>query len=194
MAPLFTHDRAVWVLIGFSLIFWRVVESALEGRSSARGRNSPEWSYFCIIALLLASLVGSIAASVAGVATIAGPPWWPVIAGVTLIWIGSAFRAWSIFTLGRFFKVMVVIQDDHQVIERGPYRVLRHPSYLGSIIAMTGLGLAEGDWASMAIALLGTSAAFMIRIQVEERTLLRELGEDYAAYAQRTARLLPGVY
>jgi protein-S-isoprenylcysteine O-methyltransferase Ste14 len=194
MRPLFAHDPAVWIMIGASLILWNAVELALGGRASSQGRSAPEWSFFCIALLVCGSLGGSIAASLGHVATIAGPRWWPVIAGLVLIWAGLAFRAWAISTLGRFFKVMVVIQEDHRVIERGPYRRLRHPSYLGSIVAMTGLGLAEGDWVSMAVMLLGTLSAFLIRIRVEERTLLHELGDEYAAYTQRTARLMPGVY
>lgn len=105
-----------------------------------------------------------------------------------------AFRSWSIYTLGRFFKLTVVIQDDHRVIDSGPYKFVRHPSYIGSIVAMTGLGLAEGDWVSVAIMFLGTLTAFVLRIRIEERTLAAELGEEYVAYSQRTARLLPGVY
>jgi protein-S-isoprenylcysteine O-methyltransferase Ste14 len=199
VSPLFAHEPAVWILVFVSISIWRVVESASEGRLSHRlsRKREPaprEWSFYWIVLLLLASVIGSIATGLARVATIPGPPWWPVIAGTILIWLGLAFRAWSIITLGRFFKVMVVIQDDHQVIDHGPYRLLRHPSYLGMIVAMTGLGLAEGSWASVAIAACGTAAAFVVRIYVEEHAMLQELGEDYAAYMQRTSRLLPGIY
>jgi protein-S-isoprenylcysteine O-methyltransferase Ste14 len=140
------------------------------------------------------SLAAGIVVSVHDVAPIAGDSWGPVAAGLLLIWTGLAFRTWSIHTLGRFFKLTVVIQDGHRVIDHGPYRLLRHPSYLGMIVAMTGLGVTEGDWASTAIMLSGTLAAFLMRIRVEERTLLAELGDEYAAYAKRTARLLPGVF
>jgi protein-S-isoprenylcysteine O-methyltransferase len=194
MRPLFAHEPVVWVLIGASLIVGQLVEVALGKRPSARGRNTPEWSFFCVMLLLYGSLAGSIAASFQGLAPIPGPPWWPVLAGLVMIWVGLAFRDWAIFTLGRFFKVMVVIQPDHRVVDRGPYRWMRHPSYLGLIVALTGLGLAEGDWVSVSIALLGILAAALIRIRVEERVMLQELGEEYATYAQRTARLLPGVY
>jgi protein-S-isoprenylcysteine O-methyltransferase Ste14 len=194
MGPLFTHEPLIWILIGASLTFWHFVEVRLGGREGSKGRNSSERSLLVIAALVLASLIGAIFASANHLATIAGGSWWPVVLGFVLIWGGLAFRAWSIYTLGRFFKLTVVIQDDHRVIETGPYRVLRHPSYLGSIIAMTGIGFTEGDWISVAIMLLGTLTAFVIRIRIEERTLLEELGESYAAYSKRTARLLPGVY
>jgi protein-S-isoprenylcysteine O-methyltransferase Ste14 len=194
MEPLFTHEPLIWVVVGASLTFWHFVEVRLGGRESAKGRNASDPSLLMIGVLMLASLVGAIFASAAHLAPIAGGSWWPVVVGLVMIWGGLAFRAWSIYTLGRFFKLTVVIQDDHRVIETGPYRVLRHPSYLGSIVAMTGVGFTEGDWVSVAIMLLGTLTAFVIRIRIEERTLLQELGSEYAAYSQRTARLLPGVY
>lgn len=194
MGPLFTHEPLIWILVGASFTFWHFVEVRLGARESSRGRDSSERSLLVIVALVLASFVGAIFASANHLAPIDGGSWWPVVVGLVMIWGGLAFRAWSINTLGRFFKLTVVIQEDHRVIETGPYRLLRHPSYLGSIVAMTGLGVVEGDWVSVAIMFFGTLTAFVIRIRVEERTLLNELGEAYVAYSQRTARLLPGVY
>ncbi len=194
MGPLFAHKPLIWVLLGVSFTFWHFVEARLGGRESAKGRDSSERSLLAIGALVLVSAVAAILASVGQLATIAGDTWWPVVAGFALIWGGLAFRSWSIYTLGRFFKLTVVIQDDHRVIDSGPYKFVRHPSYIGSIVAMTGLGLAEGDWVSVAIMFLGTLTAFVLRIRIEERTLAAELGEEYVAYSQRTARLLPGVY
>ena len=105
-----------------------------------------------------------------------------------------AFRAWAVFTLGHFFKLMVVIQEDHRVIDRGPYRWLRHPGYLAIIVGSIGFGLGWGDWSSVAIMFVGSFVAFAIRIQIEERALRDGLGEEYAAYASRTAKLIPGVF
>jgi protein-S-isoprenylcysteine O-methyltransferase Ste14 len=195
VSPLFTHEPAVWILIVVSTLIWRTAESAAEGRfSKTWSPTPPDGSFYWINLLLLVSLAGSIAAGFGQVAPIAGPPWWPVIAGTALLWAGFALRTWSILTLGRFFKLSVVIQDDHQVIDRGPYRMLRHPSYLGLIVAVTGFGLATGSWASAAIALFGMVAAFAVRIPIEERAMLRELGEPYASYMRRTARLVPWLY
>ncbi len=194
MRPLFAHNLIVAVLIFGSMILLRLSEVASGRRSSAREDGTLEWSLVCILLLIAVSLAGATVVSLAGVATIPGAPWWPVIAGLVLMWAGLAFRAWAVFTLGRFFQLTVIVQEDHRVIERGPYRWLRHPSYLGLIVAFTGMGLAMGDWASAAILLLGTLTAFLIRIEVEERALLQELGSEYAAYTQRTARLLPGLF
>jgi protein-S-isoprenylcysteine O-methyltransferase Ste14 len=192
--PLFAHNQTVVALATGSMVLWQAVQIAVSRRWGSGGRSSLEWSFVLIIAIASASIVGSIVVAHHHVATISGDPWWPVIAGLILISIGSGFRTWAIATLGHFFKIMVVIQDDHHIVERGPYRHLRHPAYLGSTLAITGFGLTEGDWVSVAILSLGALLAFVIRIRVEERALLDALGEPYAAYAQRTSRLIPGLY
>jgi protein-S-isoprenylcysteine O-methyltransferase Ste14 len=195
MRPLFAHDLFVVALAWVNLLIWWPIQLATAKRhGGSADRSSREWSLLYIALLLAASFAGSIAVADHHVATIGGAPWWPVIAGLIVSSIGSGFRTWAIATLGNFFKLTVTIQEEHRVIESGPYRYLRHPSYLGGIVALVGFGLMEGDWLSVAIMLLGSVIAFVIRIRIEERTLLESLGEPYAAYTQRTSRLIPGLY
>lgn len=194
MGPLFAHKPLIWVALVASFVFWHFVEARLGAFERTKGDKPRERSLIAIGVLMLASYVAAVLASVNGLATIDGNAWWPVVLGFALLWSGLALRSWSIHTLGRFFELTVVVQEDHRVIESGPYRVLRHPSYSGILLATIGVGLVEGDWVSLAIMLLGPLAAFVLRIRIEERTLISELGEEYVAYSQRTARLLPGVY
>jgi protein-S-isoprenylcysteine O-methyltransferase Ste14 len=194
MRPLFAHDPAVVALAFGSLALWSVIQGAVKRRLSPEGRSAPEWSALWVAVLMLGSLVGSVVIADNHVAPIGGNPWWPVIVGLILMCVGSGFRTWAMVTLGEFFKLTVTIQENHRVVEGGPYRLVRHPSYLGGIVAMVGFGLMEGDWVSVALILLATLAALAVRIRVEERTLLTELGEPYAAYARRTSRLIPGLY
>lgn len=97
-------------------------------------------------------------------------------------------------TLGRFFTTTVEIQPDHQVIETGPYAFVRHPSYLGGLLSVVGIGLGLGDWASLLCCAAFGTAAFVQRIKVEEVTLRQALGQPYEAYATKHARLLPGIW
>ena len=53
------------------------------------------------------------------------------VSGIFLIWLGILFRFWSIRTLGKYFRTLVLIHDDHKLITTGPYRYLRNPSYTG---------------------------------------------------------------
>jgi protein-S-isoprenylcysteine O-methyltransferase Ste14 len=204
--PLLLHDHAAAVAFYASVLSAPVVEGAARvrarapalgdtSRTSRTSRTSQDWSMFFILAAIAASVSGGYVIMRLQITPFPGADvLWPLVVGLAMMWIGVALRVWAVLTLGRFFKLVVVVQDDHHVIDHGPYRWLRHPSYLGVIIALCGIGVAEGTWLGVAVMLLLPLAAFVVRIRVEERALLQALGEDYAAYAHQTARLIPGLY
>ena len=114
--------------------------------------------------------------------------------GIAVLLAGGALRWYSIIYLGRFFTVNVAIAPDHRLIDGGPYRRVRHPSYTGALLTFLGLAICMQNWASLLILMTGTTVAFLYRIRVEERALSDAFGERYRQYMQRTARLIPGVY
>ena len=116
------------------------------------------------------------------------------IAGVVLFVAGLLLRWWAIITLGRFFTVDVTIEKDHELVERGPFRVIRHPSYTGVLLAFVGFALTLHNWAALLVMLVPIFAAFIRRMNVEEEALSRALGSRYADYMRRTKRLVPFVY
>src|SRR5438045_1141965 len=92
--------------------------------------------------------------------------------GIALIGIGMVIRATAILTLRRYFTVQVTIDPSHELIDRGLYRFLRHPSYTGALVSFIGLGFAFGSWLSLAIIIVAASVGFAYRIRVEERALV----------------------
>jgi protein-S-isoprenylcysteine O-methyltransferase Ste14 len=116
------------------------------------------------------------------------------MAGVVLFVAGVALRWWAIITLGRFFTVDVVVEKDHEVVERGPFRLVRHPSYAGVLLAFVGFALTLRNWLALFIILLPIFGVFLHRMKVEEQALSRALGTRYTDYMKRTKRLVPGVY
>jgi protein-S-isoprenylcysteine O-methyltransferase len=116
------------------------------------------------------------------------------LVGVVLFVAGLLLRWWSIVKLGRFFTVDVTIAKDHELVDSGPYRLLRHPSYTGLLMAFLGFALRLGNWAAALVLFVPISAAFLYRIHVEEDALRAALGEGYAAYSRRSKRLVPFVY
>jgi protein-S-isoprenylcysteine O-methyltransferase Ste14 len=114
--------------------------------------------------------------------------------GIILILVGIALRWYAIYTLGRFFTRDVATQAGQVVIQTGPYRLIRHPSYAGLLIAMFGLGLALTNWASLIALVVITTIGFLFRISIEERALVEALGEPYRHYMQRTRRLIPFIW
>ena len=114
--------------------------------------------------------------------------------GVIMFVAGLLLRWWAIITLGRFFTVDVTIEKDHELVERGPFRLVRHPSYTGVLLAFVGFALTLRNWAALLIILVPIFAAFVRRMNVEEEALSRALGSRYAEYIRRTKRLVPFVY
>jgi protein-S-isoprenylcysteine O-methyltransferase Ste14 len=112
-----------------------------------------------------------------------------------LLFLGGLILRWySIGYLGRYFTVDVSISAEHKLIDSGPYRYIRHPTYAGALLAFVGLGFCFGNWLSILFLTVPIIAAFLWRIRIEERALTDALGEDYRAYAGRTKRLIPFVY
>jgi protein-S-isoprenylcysteine O-methyltransferase Ste14 len=115
-------------------------------------------------------------------------------AGLAVLLAGLVLRGWSFKTLGQYFTHTVMVSSDQPVIATGPYRVLRHPSYTGIILAGIGIGLASANWADLAGLLLLTLTPLLWRIHVEERALSMTLGDRYRAYAAQHKRLVPLVW
>ncbi len=175
---------SVWV--------WMLGEVAFRVRNRG-GVNRFEWSLVAVAASLgLGVGVAFVAVSQHASAFAGG--WAPVVVGVSLFVAGLSLRFWAILTLGRFFKVTVSIQAGHRVIRTGPYRLLRHPSYSGLLVALLGLGLMLETWLGLVALIVLPLIGVLIRIRVEEPVLIDALGSEYASYAAETRRLIPGVW
>jgi protein-S-isoprenylcysteine O-methyltransferase Ste14 len=120
--------------------------------------------------------------------------WWTFGLGLAIVLAGAGLRDWSIVSLGRWFRREVTIEPGQGIVRRGPYRVLRHPSYGGLILIFAGFGLAFGSWIGAAAALLIVFAGLLPRIRVEEHALAQAFGPDYTDYARSTARVFPHVW
>lgn len=107
---------------------------------------------------------------------------------------GLIVRWYAILYLGRFFTVDVAIQSDQRVIETGPYRFIRHPSYSGALLAFFGLGVCLLNWISLLVLFIPVTIAFLYRILIEEAALVESLGNAYSEYSTRTKRLIPFIY
>ena len=87
----------------------------------------------------------------------------------------------------------VEIATGHELIERGMYRVIRHPSYTGLLLSFLGLGFAFRNWISLAVVMTVTFLALSYRVRVEEAALIEHFGDRYREYMKRTKRFIPGL-
>jgi protein-S-isoprenylcysteine O-methyltransferase Ste14 len=113
--------------------------------------------------------------------------------GIGLMIAGILLRQWSIAVLGRYFSRTVGVQEGQVVVDRGPYRLVRHPAYTGSLLTIVGLGFVLQSWGAVLVLIAFFGIAFGYRIHVEEGVLTSKLGDEYVAYVKRTKRLIPYV-
>ena len=112
------------------------------------------------------------------------------ILGLVLMVAGMALRWYAIRVLGTSFTCEVSTRPGQEVIQSGPYRWIRHPSYTGGLITVLGVLVCCVNWASLP-ALLVALGGYAYRIRIEERALARDLGPAYQDYMRRTKRLIP---
>jgi protein-S-isoprenylcysteine O-methyltransferase Ste14 len=145
-----------------------------------------------VVGILLAVAVGYRAARYVPQAaiTVFQPEIFAVGLGLALA--GIVLRAYAIVRLGRFFNTRVTVVADQVVIDTGPYRLVRHPSYSGALLTLFGILLCSTNWFTLACFLLA-APGFAYRIAVEERALVNGLGQPYRDYMGRTKRLIPYV-
>jgi protein-S-isoprenylcysteine O-methyltransferase len=174
--------------LGFELFILATRQGKGDGKSADRGTI-----YACWILILGSCFTGFFLAR--HLTVLNWPLTLPVIClAVVLLFGGMALRVWAIRHLGRFFTVAVGIQENHRVVDDGPYRLVRHPSYTGSLVALTGVGFLTFNWLGLLLIVACTLLAYALRVAVEEKAMLAQFGAHYAEYVTRTKRLIPWVY
>jgi len=111
--------------------------------------------------------------------------------GLALVIAGPAFSYWSAATLGRHFDLDVEVHGGHEIVASGPYRIVRHPVYLGLAIHFIGACLATGNGPLIAGTVAITFPALYLRARTEEGLLRKSLGPEYDAYARHVPMLVP---
>lgn len=167
----------------------------LRDRRAASGEDADRGSLRAVVVVIVAGIFAAFyAANAFDFARLT--QWKPEarLAALVLIWLGLALRLWAILTLGAFFRVTVHLQDGHRMITTGPYRIVRNPAYLGSLLTLVGVGLGLGSWLSVLALLLAGVIAFGWRIRVEDAALTARFGEAHLAYRKRKAALIPFVW
>ncbi len=188
-------NTKIILIIAFSYIY--LIFEILMNWSQKRGRkiekNNDRGSIWYLIVTIFAGY--SLSFRWGASATGRLPHWDLYFAiGVILAAIGLVIRIKSILTLKQHFTYTVTKIEQHELIETGLYRTIRHPGYLGQLIIFLGIATAMSNWLSVLGMMLPVMAGFLYRITVEEKFMLESMGQKYLEYKSRTKRLIPGIY
>jgi len=116
------------------------------------------------------------------------------IIGAILTIIGLIIRINSILTLKQHFTYTVTKIENHELIETGLYKNIRHPGYLGQIIIFVGISASLSNWLSIVLMIIPVLIGYIYRINTEERFMVEQMGQQYIDYQKRTKRLIPMIY
>jgi protein-S-isoprenylcysteine O-methyltransferase Ste14 len=114
--------------------------------------------------------------------------------GLAFAICGFVIRWTAILQLGKLFTVDVAISNTHTLKTTGLYQIVRHPSYLGLMLIITGIALCMGNLLSLAIVVIPVFIAMNYRIVVEEKALTNEFGSQYLKYSKKVSKIIPWIY
>jgi protein-S-isoprenylcysteine O-methyltransferase Ste14 len=198
MRPLIYSVPAFTIAFAIAVLIWYVPERIgsfwLRSARDPTARREDLGSYFVLVGAIVAG--AAVGFGLVGVWTGAAIPWfWPqvTIAGIVLMLFGVGLRWWAIITLGRYFTFDVAVRSTQSVVQSGPYRFVRHPSYSGTLLILLGVSLALANWASLLAIMAGGVIGHLYRVRVEEKALIAALGQPYVDYMRRTKRFIPFV-
>jgi protein-S-isoprenylcysteine O-methyltransferase Ste14 len=197
LLPLIYTNTAAAILFIAACLVWLVPENIGMFRQMARisrktVRIQDRGSMILLIGLQWLGLALNFL--LAGLFPAAAVPWQRpglFLLGVIFILLGVALRWYAIWTLGHYFTRDVAVSVDQQVVQHGPYRLIRHPAYSGTFLTMLGVGLAVTNWAGLISLLVCVFAGHFYRVIIEERALVRTIGQPYIDYMRHTRRFIP---
>jgi protein-S-isoprenylcysteine O-methyltransferase Ste14 len=195
LTPYFVGRPLAAIFFFGGLALWIVIEFRQAANRRADATRADRGSGLVIrLCALLGFVLGAQAADRLRSAAI---PAGAVTLGIGLLvtWAGIGLRWMCFRALGSYFTVSVMTSPNQRVITSGPYRVVRHPSYMGLLLVLSGIAIvAYANWISLASVILLSLAGLVYRIRVEEAALSSALGEAYASYAAGRKRLIPFVW
>jgi protein-S-isoprenylcysteine O-methyltransferase Ste14 len=185
----------------YALLFWAVFVWAFapEFRIVTRRRESsatPQDAHSKRLIAVGQGLGGFAAFGFAGAVPSAALPhlMWAFWIGLMLLIAGSLLRRHCWRMLGSNFTGAVIVTPEQAVVERGAYRYVRHPSYTAGAIMFLGIGLALGNWISVAVLMGADLIVYGYRVGVEEQALVAVIGDPYRRYMSRTKRFVPFLF
>jgi len=184
----------IWQALYWSWVASEILVAVITRTRNNTGNTRDRGSMLILWIVIASAVTACIWISEVTPANMFGGAHWLKVASVGVIGVALAIRWTAIFSLGKSFSANVAIHTSQQLNRTGPYRLVRHPSYLGLLLVFLAIGIHSRNWISFGIVIVPTTAALLYRIAIEEAALNEAFGEDYAAYSKTTKRLIPGLY
>jgi protein-S-isoprenylcysteine O-methyltransferase Ste14 len=110
--------------------------------------------------------------------------------GLALDLIGILFTIWARLTLGRNWSNVMTLKENHELVQTGPYSIVRHPIYVGLLLGALGTAMTMGALAAY-LGVILLLIGYLIRIQSEDALMAEQFPDTHPTYRQRTRKLIP---
>src|SRR3954453_6670497 len=180
------------LLLGAFFVLERVLRQGDEAVSMDAGPSDQGTSRLIAVGFLSTIVTGLLAPVLAWTGKGRVNPRLTV-AGLGMMLAGLGMKVWAMRTLGRWYTRTLRMASGQTVVQDGPYRLVRHPGYLGTLLVWAGFGWATSNWLLASINTAVLALVYGRRIQVAEAMLVDTLGEPYREYRRQSWRLLPGL-
>jgi len=174
------------------IVYWRMMADDVKGDERREQGGSRLLRLLLMIVVLVLLGVQRIQLGVLDRRFLADSMRWYWI-GAVVTACGLLFSICGRHALGRNWSRAVTIKQDHELITRGPYKLVRHPIYTGLLTALLGSALALGEWRG----LVAVALAFVIllrKLRLEEQWMRTQFGEPYEQYSARVRALVPYIF
>ncbi|AFL80292.1 putative protein-S-isoprenylcysteine methyltransferase [Aequorivita sublithincola DSM 14238] len=114
------------------------------------------------------------------------------ITGASIAWLGTLLACWSRLLLGKNWSVSVQLKEGHELITKGPYKIIRHPIYTAILLLFLGNILIVGDYRGI-LAIVIVFVSLWRKLKLEELWLAEYFGEGYLIYKAKSKALFPWV-
>jgi protein-S-isoprenylcysteine O-methyltransferase Ste14 len=174
----------------FEMLMWIIQRKKMDKIIEKKGDKGSFWIMFILIA------IGYSLSFAVGSTKTGRMVHWDTffIIGVVLAIIGLFIRIYAILTLKQQFTYTVTKIEDHELIETGLYKWIRHPGYLGQLIIFEATAIALANWLSVILMFIPVFTGYYYRIRTEEKFMADQLGLKYSEYQKRTKKLIPGIF
>jgi protein-S-isoprenylcysteine O-methyltransferase Ste14 len=174
---------ALW---GAWLLFWL---ASARGNKRTATRPGPLWRFTTVLAAVVVVWLGWQFPEYFQRPLLPPSVAW-VYVGLVLTAGGLGFTIWARRALGTNWSAMPSLKKDHELVQRGPYRFVRHPIYTGLLLAVLGTCLTGGRvWNLCVVAM--AAILLIVKLKAEEALLTRQFPETYPQYRRRVKAIIP---
>jgi protein-S-isoprenylcysteine O-methyltransferase Ste14 len=121
-------------------------------------------------------------------------PQWLRLSGGIIVCLGIILFGWAHQALGQNWTAVLALSKEHEMVQNGPYRYVRHPMYSAFFVIGIGFGLLSANWLIEIIYLAPLLVMYAARVSAEEKMMIDRFGEPYREYMKRTGRLFPRLW